>query len=222
MTKLLLTSAGITNQILATALKELVGKPPSTTSIAFIPTAANTEAGSKGWLIDDLRRLKELGYAVDIVDISAIEKSMWLPRLESADIIFVGGGNTYHLLHWVRLSGLEEVLPKLLETRVYAGISAGSIITGPSLQASSLRSYYPEDVGKDSAGLKYVDFHIRPHLNSPSFPKVRKPQAQQDFADFAEAVYVIDDQTAIQVVNGDIEVIGEGDYLVVQPRLDHP
>ena len=82
--KLLLTSAGLTNQTIVKALDELVGKPLDQLKIAFIPTAANLEEGDKGWLIDDLRRLSFLKFKeIDIVDISALPKEIWLKRLKT-------------------------------------------------------------------------------------------------------------------------------------------
>ena len=100
--KLLLTSAGLTNQTIVKALDELVGKPLDQLKIAFIPTAANLEEGDKCWLIDDLRRLSFLKFKeIDIVDISALPKEIWLKRLKKTNILFVEGGNTYHLIHWL-------------------------------------------------------------------------------------------------------------------------
>ena len=103
--KLLLTSAGITNPSIAKALFELVGKKPEDTSLVFIPTASNLETGDKTWVADDLRNLKKQNFkAIDIVDISAVEKSVWLPKMEAADVLFFEGGNTYHLMEWMQKS----------------------------------------------------------------------------------------------------------------------
>ncbi|MBI4159546.1 Type 1 glutamine amidotransferase-like domain-containing protein [Candidatus Wolfebacteria bacterium] len=147
--KLLLTSAGVTNKSIENALLDLLRKPFSETKLAFIPTAANAEAGNKGWLIDDLRRLKDLGFTdIDIIDISALPKEIWLSRLESADILMFGGGNTFYLMHWLKKSGLADMLPEMLKKKVYAGISAGSMVTAKSIEISTskldLRMYGDE------------------------------------------------------------------------------
>ena len=111
--KLLLTSGGITNKSIADALFELVGKKPEDTSLVFIPTASNVEKGDKDWLIDDLVNLKKQNFkSIDIADISAIDKKLWLPRMEEADVLFFEGGNTYHLMEWMNKSGLTEILPE--------------------------------------------------------------------------------------------------------------
>ena len=130
---MLLTSAGIKNDSIAKALEELVGKTANGVRIAFIPTAANVEEGDKGWLIEDYRNLKKREYEVDIVDISALPREMWEPRLKQANVIMVGGGNTFHLMYWLRKVGLDKLLPELLKTRVYVGISAGSMVVSKSI-----------------------------------------------------------------------------------------
>lgn len=97
--KLLLTSNGLSNQSIANALFSLVGKPVSETKIAFIPTAMNAGRSDKGWFIDDLANIKKQDpELIDIVDISALPKPVWQPRLEAADVLFFSGGDTSHLM----------------------------------------------------------------------------------------------------------------------------
>ena len=213
--KLLLTSGGITNKSIAKALFELVGKKPEDTALVFIPTASNVEAGDKDWYINDLKQqnLK----SIDIVDISALPEKVWLPRLEAADILFFSGGDTSHLMNWLEKSGLAKLLPDLLKTRVYAGISAGSIVAAPSLALSSKdkQLYYEKEFGyKNEKALGFVNFHIRPHFNSPEFPNVRKEILQEVAKEIKEPIYVLDDQSALKVVDEKVEVVTEGEYMV--------
>src|SRR3989344_1989608 len=94
--KLLLTSNGLVNKSIANALLDLVGQSFNKTNLAFIPTAANVEEGDKWWLIDDLSRCKNLGFAqVDIVDISALQKNLGRPSLVRPVVLFFGGGNFF-------------------------------------------------------------------------------------------------------------------------------
>ena len=132
--KLLLTSGGITNKSIAKALFDLVGKKPEDTSLVFVPTASNIEKGDKDWLIDDLVNLKKQNFKqIDIADISAVGKEIWLPKMEEADVLFFEGGNSYYLMEWMNKSGLTKILPELLKTKVYVGLSAGSMVTGKDL-----------------------------------------------------------------------------------------
>ena len=146
--ELLLTSSGITNKSIEKALLELLGKPSEKSNLTFVPTAANVEKGDKTWLVDDINNFRKLNFAsFDIVDISAVPKNIWLASFEKADVLVFGGGNVYHLLKWIKKSGLKDVLPKLLKTKVYVGISAGSMVTAQNIYLSSASILYYEKTG---------------------------------------------------------------------------
>lgn len=210
--KLLLTSSGLTNPSLIKALEKLLDKPVTNTKLAFIPTAANVEPGDKGWMIDDLQRCKDAGCIVDIVDISAVAKEIWLPRLQEAEILLFGGGNTFHLMHWFSKSGLEKELPGLLKTKIYAGISAGSCIAGPTIYnkvQNLLGESYELEIKR---GLELVPFQFIPHLNSSYFPKIRDEYLQEAAKTVTEPVYALDNQSAIMINGDSLEVISEGEW----------
>jgi dipeptidase E len=213
--KLLLTSAGITNESIKNALAELINKPFEQANLAFIPTAANVEKGNKDWLINDLVNCQKCGFKqVDIVDFSAVTQDIWQSRLEYADVLLFGGGNTHHLMNKVVESELKKVLPKLLETRIYVGISAGSMITAPQESLSSDAILYYEESGKvnEYKTLGYVNFQIRPHLNSSDFPKITIPFLTKFASNLTDTFYAIDDQSALRVVDNEVTVISEGEW----------
>lgn len=212
--KLLLTSAGLTNNSITKALTHLVGKPLKKVKLAFIPTAANDESGDKGWLIEDLKNCQKAGFEVDIVDISALPQSMWLPRLEAAEVLLFGGGNTFHLMHWMNESGLRALLPKLLESRIYVGISAGSCIAGPTIY-NSVQNLFDEKYELEvREGLHLVDFQFIPHLNSRYFRKITAKNVEKAAADLTEAVYVLDDTSALVIDGTNLEVVSGGEWHV--------
>ncbi len=214
--KLLLTSNGLSNQSIANALFELTGKPASETTLVFIPTAMNVARGSKDWFINDLYNIKKQGFKfIDIVDISALPKEVWLPKIESGDVLFFSGGNNYHLMYWLKESGLFELLPELLKTRVYAGISAGSIVTNPSLAYSNSgkKEYYENQFGyKDDTALNFVDFYTYPHYNSPKHFS-RREILENVAKETGKTVYGLDDESALKVVDDEVTVITEGEYI---------
>jgi dipeptidase E len=211
--KLLLTSAGIFNKSISDALLELTERPFTELNLAFIPTAANVAIGDKSWMIDDLVNCKKLGFKViDIVDISAIPKELWLPRLQAADVLLVEGGDASYLMYWFEKSGLKELLPKMLETKVYVGISAGSMIMGSGLDSSMVEELYLEAVmhSEEDDGMGIIDALIRPHLNSLDYPKMNLDYMEKMSKEFPDTFYAIDDNTAIKVVDGKMEVVSEG------------
>ena len=211
--KLLLTSAGIRNQTILKALDELASKPLDQLKVAFIPTAANLESGNKNWLIDDLRRLSFLKFKeIDIVDISALPRKVWQKRLENSDVLFVEGGNTYYLMYWFNQSGLSKILPELLKTRVYIGVSAGTIIVTPSLINADFEAKPLKEINEEifHDGLNLVDFMVEPHLNSVYFPDSTLDNLQKRSQKYPYSIYGIDDQTAIKIDGDKIEVISNG------------
>ncbi len=215
--KFLLTSAGLTNKSISGALLSLVGKKAEEISIAFIPTAANIEEGDKDWLIDNLMEIKKQNFkSIDIVDISAVEERIWKPKFDEADVLFFGGGNTYYLMEWINKSGLAKILPELLKTKVWAGISAGSMVTNKDLSLKISQIVYEEDLDKEEmSGLNFVDFYFLPHLNSPYFPNLREKNIRDVAKDIPEVIYALDDSSALKVVDGNVEIISEGEYLVL-------
>lgn len=210
--RLFLTSAGLSNKAIVKAFNDLVGLPNKEVRIAFIPTAANVEPGDKDWLINDYINLKKQNYIVDIVDISALPKEIWLSRIKEANVIFVGGGNTFHLMHWFEKSGLKDLLPGLIKTRVYVGISAGSCIAGPTIY-NSVQNLFGEKYELEiKEGMGLVNLQIIPHLNSPYFTKIREENLKKASKDLTEPVYAIDDNSAVMINDKIIEVISEGKW----------
>lgn len=216
--KLFLTSGGITNKSIAKEFFNLIGKSPKETRVVFIPTAANIEKRDKKWFINDLYNIKKQDVKfIDVVDISALPKKVWLPRIKYSDVLFFSGGNTSHLMYWIEKSGLKDLLPSMLKTRVYAGISAGSIIAAPNLELSSKdkKLYYEKNFGyRNKKALGFVNFHIRPHLNSFHFPNIRANKIKESAKKIKEPIYAIDDQTAIKISGQKIEVVGTGKFII--------
>ena len=213
--KLLLTSSGNTNKSIENAILDLIGKNFQKENIAFIPTAANIDDSDNSWLVNDMNNFKKLNFSrFDIVDISAVPKTIWLPIFGKTDILVFGGGDTIYLREWIKKSGLEKMLPQLLKTKVYVGISAGSMVTAKNISLSTAGILYYEKYGKfkNKNGLGLVDFELRPHLNSKWFPKVRLPYLKKMAEKVPYSFYAIDDDTAIKVVNGKVSIVSEGEW----------
>lgn len=223
--RLLLTSSGLTTSAINNALQDLVGKKPSETKVAFIPTAANPDRGDKAWLIRNFKQLADFGYYTDIIELTATKPSELEVVLEGFDVIYVGGGNTFYLSYWMEKTGLFTLLPKLLESKVYVGVSAGSMVMGKSLILSSQAQNNPqafEDEDYDELGPKsessgkaigLVDFIFRPHLNSRVFSLVRQDLLEEKAKQTNSAVYALDDESALKIIDGKVEVISDSDWV---------
>lgn len=214
--KLLLTSAGLTNKSIENALYELVGKKAEEIKLCFIPTAATAEMGNKDWFINDIKNIDRQGFAsVSFVDISAIPESIWKPQMDEVDVLFFSGGNTYFLMEWINKSGLAKVLPEYMKTKVWVGISAGSMVTNPDLAAKISQAVYKEDFDKigEVPGLNWVDFYFLPHLNSKWFPDLTAENIKKVSERIPKKVYAMDDNGALKIVDGKVEIVSEGEYL---------
>lgn len=230
--KLLLTSGGITNDTLANELAGLVGKPFNELKIAFIPSAAfGDPSDDKWWLIDDMYRLKNRGAKVSIMSLADCTAEEIAEQLEPADVIFVGGGQTFYLSWLMEQKGLFELLPKLLESKVYAGISAGSMIMTPKLLTVSFAIRKPgisdeelEELGPEGRSLAktfgLVDFMFRPHMNGEAkFRDITPEMIQRAVDDSGISCYVLDDNSAVKVVGGSAMIVGEGRGVLVKPGV---
>jgi dipeptidase E len=208
--KLLLTSAGIKNKSIADALSDLTGKDPGEVKVGFITTAVNVEPGNKDWYIRQFINLYKYGYSwIDVIDPSAPDVG-WQMRLAEVDVIFVSGGNTFHLLNQYRKTGFDDWIIANLDSKVYVGVSAGTIIMTPTLEVCTIEPGDPNLPGlTDISGMNIVAYEIEPHCDEERFTII------ENYAkDKGHSVYAIDDQTALKVVGTTAEVVSEGQWKV--------
>lgn len=215
--KYLLTSAGIKNASIETALVELLGKPISECTALCIPTAIYAFPGGAAgsWrMINGVGRtpLVEAGWksvgVLELTVLPTIDRDVWLPALEDADALLVFGGDSLYLSYWMRESGLFDLLPSLGD-KVWVGVSGGSMALTPNI-GEVFREWMPPS-GEDKA-LGVVGFSIFPHLDHPDLPSNSMAVAEKWAADLGHPGYAIDDQTSIRVVDGTVDVISEGDW----------
>jgi dipeptidase E len=220
MKKLLLTSAGFYTPEIADKCESLVGKPKKDIRFAIINEAYAVEHDNHGWVLDDLNRLqKSFGGWMEFVNLLALEPKEIRSRIEKIDVIYVEGGHTDYLMSVFIKSGFSNSLRELLETKVYVGSSAGSMVAGKRLSESAYNTIYGsrETYGTDQY-LGIVDFAMLPHLNSPDFPS-RKELFVEAAEDHPGMVYGLSDDTAF-VIEGDTTYsIGSNPVKIVDGKL---
>ena len=207
--KYLLTSAGITTRAIGEALLGMIDKPASEAKVAFIPVASNVETYSKGGVISAMLSLWKLGFSnIDIVDFTAAGVD-WKQRLQDADVVYLPGGNTFHLLDQARKTGFDEWLKNDFgDERVYVGSSASTILMTPSIQVAGLEPGDENLPGLTNlTGLELVGFEVEPHCDAARFADVEEYAKTRH-----NAVYAIDDLTAIRIVDDRSEVISSGTW----------
>ena len=214
--KLLLTSAGIKNASIRAALLELLGKPIAECRALVNSTASYPLRGGPelAWNFiageEPETPMAELGWkSVGVLELTALpslDPARWQAAVQEADVLLVNGGDTIYLDRWMRESGLAELFPSL--DLVYVGLSAGSLVMSPSV-ADEFASWTRPAGGE---GLGLVDFEIFPHLDNPELPENTTADAERWAAGLTRAGYAIDDETAIKVVDGTVEVVSEGHW----------
>jgi dipeptidase E len=107
----------------------------------------------------------------------------------------------------MRESGLAALLPSLSET-VWVGVSAGSMVMTPRIGTYFVE--WPSAPNDQTLGV--VDFSIFPHLNHEMMPGNTLTHAERWAADIAGPAYAMDDQTALKVIGGAVEVVSEGQW----------
>jgi dipeptidase E len=224
--KFLLTSAGVTNTSIHDSLVDLLGKPIAECDALCIPTASygHPMAGpGRAWAFINGREPRtpmcELGWkslgVLELTALPSIEAERWVQWVREADVLLVNGGDALYLCHWMRQSGLADLLPSLLET-VWVGLSAGSMVMTPRIGEDFVQ-WKPPTAGDETLGV--VDFSIFPHVENPDLPTNTLAAAERWAADIGGQAYAIDDQTAIKVANGTVEVVSEGQWKLFTPSL---
>jgi dipeptidase E len=215
--KLLLTSGGITNDSIRDALVRMLGKPIEQSRALYIPTAqwgqpaCSPQSVWRSTVDASPHRvgLTGLGWeSVGVLELTAlpsIAAERWQAWVREADVLLVDGGEAVYLAHWMRESGLDGLLPQLDDT-VWVGVSAGSMVMAPRIGAEFVD--WKPDGGDETLGV--VDFSIFPHLDFPGWTENTAERAREWAARLSAPAFAIDDQSAIAVVDGVVEVISEG------------
>lgn len=214
--KLVLCSEGFHTQNTVEACVALCGKPRSEITVAIINEAYAVERGNKRWVLDNLNDVsKNFPKGIDLVNLLALTINDVKARIMARDVIFVVGGNTDYQMKVFEESGFAQLLPELLESKVYVGSSAGSMVMGKRISSEAYHKVYGD---RDDFGvtkyLGFVDLAIKPHMNSSHFPN-NKPEILEKVAgglDFP--VYGLQDDSALVVNGSEQKFIGSEPYKV--------
>lgn len=216
--RLLLTSGGVTNPSIRDALVELLGKPIADCRALCIPTAQwghpmcgplsvrDVVAGQPPLLMSG-PEWESVGL-LELTALPSIGEERWVPWVREADVLLVDGGDAAYLCHWMRQSGLAGIVPSLPEM-VWVGVSAGSLVMTPRI-GEDFVNWRPPTGGDSTLGV--VGFSIFPHLGHELMPENTMAEAERWAAGIAGPAYAIDDQTAIKVTDGTVEVVSEGQW----------
>jgi dipeptidase E len=222
--RFLLTSSGIRNPSIERALVDLLGKPVSESSALMVPTAIYPFPGGAGMAYQAITGrakspLCDLGWkslgVLELTALPSIDRDSWVPMVRETDALLVWGGHVMYLTYWMRQSGLADLLPELSRS-VYVGVSAGSIVVTPyNCDAEFNLQHVPagSDIAREGdRALGLVDFTLKPHMDHPDFPDAAAAEIEKWASGVPVSTYGIDDQTAIRVIDGRVDVVSEGNW----------
>ena len=179
--KLLLTSAGIKNASILDALVDLLGKPIAECDALFIPTGlyAHPYAGPRqAWRSISAQEpncpMVGLGWksmgVLELTALPSLPEDRWVPLVREADVLLCDGGDATYLAHWLRETGLAELLPTL--NTVWVGLSAGSMVMTPRV-GEARRAHPVAQVG-GIAAFDQQDVDLSDERNPPLLVETRK------------------------------------------------
>jgi dipeptidase E len=211
--KLLLTSAGITNDKIAETLESMAGKSLTDLTVLFVTTAANTSLEDKSWLTENLYQFSSRKpKCFNLIDIAGLPSDLWKKHFNHADVICVGGGDEAYLSRIFKEQSIKEYLENNFSQKVYVGISAGSVVAGLFMPTGLNVELYGEDCEADyGTGMEFFDFIFLPHLNSPYFPNLTIETLEAKKDQFSSKIIATDDYTAIKLDDGNFSFVGSGD-----------
>lgn len=165
MKKLLLTSNGFINPKIGQEFLNLVSKTPADIKVLFIPTASETGGDFTSYFNVAKKELTDLGILKENITWFNANNPKAVGQLNKYDAVYVCGGNTFYLLYQLKLTGLYRKLISFINSgKVYVGVSAGSVLAGPSILISA--PFDSNDIKlEDFTGLGVTSKIICPHYN---------------------------------------------------------
>ena len=244
--KLLLTSAGISNPSIHAALVDLLGKPVAECSALCIPTGMYPFRGGGAGVYRFLSGtapspMCELGWkslgVLELTALPSVDKENWIPDVEETDALLVWGGDPIYLRNWMRKSGLADLFGSLKKELVYVGVSAGSMAVTSWIGETYTggKPHEGDDIKSElflvntpngevsvnftvTPGIGLVDLSLLPHVGHDRCPENSLANSELWASKLPVPLYAIDDETAIKVFDGTVEVISEGTWQRFAPK----
>lgn len=209
MKTLILTSSG--KFITANNVDDFLPKKITACKIAYISTASKKVADDS-YAKNHQQKMNELNFSFTDIDIAGLNENKLKKALDGYDIIFVEGGNAYYLLKAIRESDFEKIIKSLISQGVvYIGSSAGSYVACPSIEVATLTERGFDRFGiTDFTAMNLVPFLIKAHY-TPAMKEMLNEKAKN----LKYPLRILNDNQALLVQNGEVQLLGGGDEIIM-------
>jgi dipeptidase E len=152
-------------------LANLAGKPLADIRVGYIENA-HDPYHDEGSLQEGRARLRDAGYAFDLVDLREWrdDRAGLATLLAGFDAFLLAGGNPYHLRSLMQLTGADDLITACVGNgAVYAGASAAAVVAGPTLRHFDELDDPAEAETIIWDGLGLTDIVVAPHVDNVEF-----------------------------------------------------
>jgi dipeptidase E len=150
-------------------LPSLLDHDPGQTPAAYVPTAADV-LDDRAYVQEEMQRLAEMGFPVTALPLAGTTTNRVAAQLGRARLVFVTGGNAFHLLHHAMVSGFTVLVPPLVRSGalIYVGMSAGAHLATPDLLPGvSERTRWKAPNLATTKAMGLVSFSVLAHYGDP-------------------------------------------------------
>lgn len=182
-------------------LARSVPEPPSGRLRLGYVTDATTPFAGLPFVEAERSQIEALGHEVEELHVAALSLEGIERALDRIDALYVAGGSTFALLAALRSTGADHAIADRVRRGLpYVGLSAGSIVVGPSIEPASLMDD-PADAPEldDYTGLRLVDEAVIPHADGqlPPYSAELIERTVTTYGDSHRLVLLRDDQAIL-------------------------
>jgi len=201
MKKILLSSAGFENPHIGQLFLKLIRKPVENIRILFVPTAAITPE-ELFYIEKSKQELFQMGIKEEQLHILTLDSPVDEKEIARSDVLYVCGGNTFHLLQIIRETNFTQFIKKFIaQGKLYFGVSAGSIILGPSIEIA-----VPFDENKEKMD-NFTGLGLIQDVLSPHFVPEEKKLIDEYRAKLPYPITPLTDQQAFLVTDEESKIV---------------
>lgn len=197
---IILTSQGFSNQAITDKFMGFIPNPKDT-KVAMVTTAARDKENNK-WVIIAKDQFLKMGFGtVDFIDIESNPES----DFSTYGVVYVCGGNTFNLAHFSRKANLKKSIEELLARGgIYIGLSASSLIVGPSIELANEVTPDVNEIGVTD----FTGFGIIPQIIYPHYDPAIETDLQNFESKHNVKVQRLTNDQALIISGSQVEMVG--------------